>query len=126
LLPRLIEAACASADHSARELMVKCAATHGVNRRDLHFEPEAMLEEHYLLRSATWNMLHVHAAAADTISQATSDLLRLDAAISVATLSRMIGYYKREAVDSGTWPDALAEVIRRWEATVAAPSMAHG
>lgn len=98
----------------ARERAVTLAAAHGEVRRRQDFSAESLLAEYYLLRNAMWNYIDKDVRSHDAVSS----IIRLDAAVSIATLASLAGFHRDEYEQVGLWPGVLTNMLRQWEGTM--------
>ncbi|HEU4997182.1 MAG TPA: hypothetical protein VFT29_20335 [Gemmatimonadaceae bacterium] len=98
----------------AREKSVSLAAAHGEIRRKQEMSAESLLTEYYLLRNAMWNHIDKDVRTPDAVSS----IIRLDAAVSIATLASLAGYHRDEYEQVGLWPGVLTNMVKQWEASL--------
>jgi hypothetical protein len=104
----LIEAAiCSPGDRELHRQHVGAAAIHGEERRSQGFDQELLLTEYYLMREAIWRILRRHGSHA----RRTEAILRIDAALNLATRASLAGYHRSEYQNAGKWPQALDELV---------------
>lgn len=111
LILGLVEAAvCEPRDLAARRACLWAAAEHGAVRRAQCTGHEVVFGEYHLLRRVLWQ----HLAAVETPparDAATAAILRIDAAIAVATRASLLGYYRPEMQANGEWPARLETLV---------------
>ncbi|HEY9225389.1 MAG TPA: hypothetical protein VIP11_02000 [Gemmatimonadaceae bacterium] len=107
---------CQAGSHDARRTVVERGTIHGEHRRAHGFSVEDMFEEAALLRRATWNFL-TNKVESVTESGIVGEILRLDAAISVATLAGMAGFHKVELERANRWDSIVDRLLAHWEET---------
>lgn len=117
-LPRVVLAMvraslCSPSDSATLREHVWAAAEHGATRREQAFPQELVFTEYYLLREAIWRYLQKVAP----VSEATSAILRLDHAITLATRASIQGYHRRELTRMGRWPAAIDAIAAEAVAT---------
>jgi hypothetical protein len=107
---------CEHGSHIARRKVVEQATIHGQSRRANGLSLEIILREQSYLRAATWKFL---TGQVDWEHESTiiSEILRLDAAISVATLASFVGFHRREVEGNREWNRAVDELVENWEHT---------
>jgi len=120
-LPPLLHAmidgvVCGTGSHDARRRVVEWAIRHGSSRRTLGLPLETIFEEYYQLRTATWHLLTTRAGA-KLASGVVGEILRLDAAIGVATLASLRGYHRLEVEKTREWDQVIDDLVREWEHT---------
>ncbi len=104
----LIEAAiCSPGDRELHRRQVAAAADHGEQRCSQGFAQELVLTEYYLMREAIWRILRRHRSH----SRRTEAILRIDAAMNLATRASLAGYHRSEYEKAGKWPRALDELV---------------
>lgn len=118
LILGLVEAAiCEPRDLQARRQCVHAAAEHGVVRRAQRMEQDVVFVEYHLLRRVLWR--HIATPSRDP-KHVTLAILRIDAAISVATRASLLGYHRAELEERGEWPRRIAALVDEPEFTFAA------
>jgi hypothetical protein len=118
-LPPLLRAmiagvVCGRGSHVARQEVVDKAIIHGEHRRARGLTVEIILEEQSQLRTATWHFLTAKVDAVAT-SGVVEEILRLDAAIGVATLASIRGFHRPEIERTRDWQQVISELLRDWE-----------
>jgi hypothetical protein len=104
----LIEAAvCGPEEREMHRRKVWAAAEHGHQRREQGFPQELLLTEYYLMREAIWRVLKGEHSHEDR----TTAILRIDAALNLATRGSLAGYHREEYEKAGKWPGALEELV---------------
>jgi hypothetical protein len=98
----------------ARERSINLAAAHGQARRQQNIPAETLLQEYYLLRNAMWNHIDKDVRGQDAVTS----IIRLDAAVSIATLASLAGYHKDEYEQVGLWPGVLTNMVKQWEGSL--------
>ena len=101
-------------DHPSKEATVELAAIHGATRRKQGFTPDLVLQEYYLMRNATWKFINTDATHHDAVAS----IIRLDAAISIATLACLAGFHRDSYEKAGKWPAVLKKMVTDWERTI--------
>ena len=109
LLYAIIDAALCDENEPARRRVISEAYRHGVHRRQNAFDGESMLKEYRLLRAAIWERTQ---ARADH-TRATKGILRIDRAISAATVAGMIGFHCQDSSDE-VGADVMTALLARW------------
>ena len=120
-LPPLLHAmidgvVCGSGSHDARRKVVEAAIRHGSDRRAQGVPLDSIFEEYYQLRTATWHLLTTRAGA-ELGQGVVAEILRLDAAIGVATLASLRGYHRFEFEKTREWGQVIDDLVRDWEHT---------
>jgi hypothetical protein len=124
-LPPLLHAmidgvVCGSGSHEARRKVVQSAVRHGSHRRALGVPLDTIFEEYYQLRTATWHLLTTRAGA--QLGQGiVGEILRLDAAIGIATLASLRGYHRPEVEKTREWKEVIDGLVEDWEQTSLTP-----
>ena len=124
-LPPLLHAmidgvVCGTGSHDARRKVVASAIRHGSHRRALGVPLDTIFEEYYQLRTATWHLLTTRAGA-ELASGIVAEILRLDAAIGVATLASLSGYHRLEVEKTREWDQVIDDLVKEWEHTSLTP-----
>ena len=109
LPPLLMELLSSDDDWNSREL-IQQAVTHGSDRREQLFPPDAILEEYHLLRFAIWEAMSADAAAGEMLAP----ILAVDNRISATTLASLHALYRAEPAGA-PWSDMVDELVARWE-----------
>lgn len=94
----------------ARQL-VWTAAKHGQDRREDGFDESLLHTEYLLLRRTLWSYLKGEFRAEPT---ALDSILRIDAAITLASSGSLLGYHRGTLEKAGRWPDGIETVVRDW------------
>jgi hypothetical protein len=125
LLRELLRAALCGREAAPRayRAMVESAVEHGRQRRGQGFAHDLILSEYYLLREAVRRHLARTRAGG---RGAVGDLLRVDAAISVATHASVLGYHRAEIEALGRWPAVIEGVAGEWRLVVPADGLGRG
>ena len=116
LIVGLVEASlCNPFEVESHRLKIKAAIKHGRSRFEDGFPENLILEEYDLLHAAIWR--YVREKFNDS-ERATDAMLRIDAAITLATQGSLYGYHtaRSEARDGVSEPEAvdnLEEVVER-------------
>jgi hypothetical protein len=105
---------CNHGSHEARRNVIEKALVHGAHRRAHGLTVEIILEEQAELRTATWHFLTGKVDSVAT-SGILGEILRLDAAVSVATLASITGFHRAEVERTGEWNDTVAKLLKNWE-----------
>lgn len=113
LLSATFEAAICEGGHAARRRTIELSTKHGSTRRRQGFSPEEMLNEYYLLRNATWAFIHTDVEHHDAVR----GIIRLDAALSVATLGSLAGFHREDYERVGKWSRIVDDLVQDWEGT---------
>ena len=96
-------------ERTHRAEMIRDAATHGEERRAQGYDEEIILEEYYLIRDLLWTELRARLAPGD----AAPIIIRVDAALSLASAACLRGMH-REALEAvGQWPGVLDVLVQR-------------
>ena len=96
-------------ERTHRAEMIRDAATHGEERRAQGYDEEIILEEYYLLRDLLWTELRARLPAAE----AAPIIVRVDAALSLASAACLRGMHREALEASGQWPIALDALVQR-------------
>ena len=87
------------------EELVVAGVKHGRARFEQRFPQALLFTEYHLLRTALWRYLRArHANAADA-------MIRIDAAITIATSASLLGFHRDELEASGKWPGVVQALI---------------
>lgn len=92
-----------------RAEMIRDAAMHGEERRAQGYDEEIILEEYYLLRDLLWSELR---ARLET-GEAAPIIIRVDAALSLASAACLRGMHREALEAAGKWPEALDVLVQR-------------
>ena len=87
------------------EALVAAAAKHGRTRFEQGFDQALLFTEYHLIRTALWHYIR------SKYSQAADTMLRIDAAITVATSASLFGFHRDELETSGQWPAVVQALI---------------
>jgi hypothetical protein len=110
LLESLFRAVYEETDHRTyRAEMIRDAATHGEERRAQGYDEEIILEEYYLIRDLLWTELRARLAPGD----AAPIIIRVDAALSLASAACLRGMHREALEAAGQWPRALDVLVER-------------
>ena len=105
----LVDAALGEGDRrEARLNKVREAAKHGQDRMEMGFAEHVLFLEYYLLRQSLWHFVEQHHSGS-----ATNVIMRLDAAITLATTASLRGYHKATFESRGEWPQAVEQLADR-------------
>lgn len=120
-LPPLLSAmidgvVCGNGSHQARRKVVEAAILHGAHRRSLDLPMDIIFDEYYHLRTATWHLLTTRAGSR-LGSGIVAEILRLDAAIGVATLASLRGFHRLEVEQTRQWEQVISDLVNDWENT---------
>jgi hypothetical protein len=120
-LPPLLHAmidgvVCGNGSHDARRKVIESGIRHGSHRRALGVPLDTIFEEYYQLRTATWHLLTTRAGA-ELGPRVVAEILRLDAAIGVATLASLRGYHRLEFEKTREWDQVIDDLVKDWEHT---------
>ncbi len=107
---------CGDASHAARKDVVQQALIHGANRRTHGLSVDIVLEEQSELRAAAWRFLTDSAQPA-TLSEVLAEILRLDSAISIATLASLTGFHRAELERTQDWGAIVENLVDSWDRT---------
>jgi hypothetical protein len=115
LLTAMIEGVvCGSGSHEARRRVVEQGVLHGTHRRAAGLSVDDIYEEASHLRSATWHLLT--AETRDEIGvDAFIEIIRFDAAISVATLASFTGFHRSAMGEEQDWAAIIDRLLANWE-----------
>jgi hypothetical protein len=117
LLRAMIEGVlCLGGSHPARERVVEQAILHGAHRRRHGLSIDNILEEQAQLRQATWRFLTDKTESVAN-SEIVTEIVRLDAAISVATLASLTGFHQMEIERTREWDEVVDKLVKNWEQT---------
>jgi hypothetical protein len=87
---------------------VNAASAHGEHRRRQGIPEHLLFTEFHLLRQEIWQ----HLVSAHPPSEAaTGAMLRIDAAISLATNASMWGYHREEIEAMGKWEEGMERIV---------------
>lgn len=86
----------------------RCAAEIGRRRRDDGVPREALFGDFHLLRQATWEAIRQRLPG----EEASTVILRIDAAITVCTRAALLGYHRPELEPERRWQDLLEQATR--------------
>ena len=98
-----------TANRTYRAAMIRDAAAHGEERRAQGYDEEIILEEYYLIRELLWTELRARLPAAD----AAPIIVRVDAALSLASAACLRGMHRTSLEATGKWPGALEALVHR-------------
>jgi len=120
-LPPLLHAmidgvVCGRGSPEARRKVVEAAIHHGAHRRALGLPMDTIFDEYYMLRTATWHLLTTRAGT-KLGAGIVAEILRLDAAIGVATLASLRGYHRLEVEKTREWDQVISDLVNDWENT---------
>lgn len=105
----LVEASlCTPADIESHRQNVSAAVEHGEHRRSQEIPESLIFTEYHLLRQAIWYHLVEVFGASDRTAAA---IMRIDAAITVATNASMWGYHRREIESLGKWDAGIERIV---------------
>src|SRR5262245_32751701 len=111
LLRAMIEGAvCGPGSHEARLHVVESAIKHGEQRRAVGFPLEAIFDEHSFLRMATWRFL-TRETKSLSHSGIVAEIIRLDAAIGIATLASLRGFHRAEFERIRDWNGVISDLV---------------
>lgn len=96
-------------ERTHRAEMIRNAATHGEERRAQGYDEEIILEEYYLIRDLLWTELRARLPA----GEATPIIIRVDAALSLASAACLRGMHRQALEAAGQWPAVLDALVRR-------------
>jgi hypothetical protein len=97
-----------STDAFAVERLVRTAAAHGEQRRAQGASDDALLREYHALRAALWRLLN----RAPSRGPATMGVVvRVDAAIGVATTVALRGFHRSELASGTSWEADLLQQV---------------
>ena len=117
LLRAMIDAViCGTGSHEARVLVVQSGILHGAHRRASGLNVEVILDEYYFLRNATWKLLSGRLGTRLDY-QIVAEILRLDAAIVMATLASLRGFHRIEVERTREWEQVIEDLVADWENT---------
>jgi hypothetical protein len=117
LLRAMIEGVvCHGGSHEARQRVVEQAILHGAHRRRHGLSLDNILEEQAQLRQATWRFL-TEKAESIVNSTIVTEIVRLDGAISVATIASLSGFHQAEIERTREWDEVIARLVENWEQT---------
>ena len=117
LLRAMIDAViCGRGSHDARRRVVESGIIHGGHRRANDLTVEVILDEYYYLRNATWGFLQSRLGTR-LDSEIVAEILRLDAAIVMATLSSLRGFHRIEVERTREWNQVIEDLVVDWENT---------
>jgi hypothetical protein len=108
-LPDLISAIadtalCTLFGETERNALVWVAVEHGRQRRSHGYQDDLLYREYSLLRRALWHVIRHRFARTGLASEA---VIRVDAAITLATGGSLRGYYQQTLEATGDWPAAV-------------------
>ena len=92
--------------HDPRPLL-EAATSHGVQRRELRFDYDHVMEESALLRRALWEH-------AQPYRDEYHEMVRVDSALTLALMASLHGYAKPELDSRGEWESAIERLISDW------------
>jgi hypothetical protein len=105
----LADAALADGDSDdARRRLAWAAVEHGGQRRRCGFAENLIHTEYYLLRRTLWTYLREQFPATPGTVEA---ILRIDAAITLASSASLLGYHRDALERAGRWPDGVQKVL---------------
>jgi hypothetical protein len=105
----LVEASiCNPSDERAHRQSVSAACSHGTSRRQQGIPEHLMFTEYHLLRQAIWHELNRSFSPVET----THAIMRIDAAVTLATNASMWGYHRAEIEAMGRWQEGMERIIR--------------
>jgi hypothetical protein len=105
---------CGSGSHEARRRVVEQGILHGAHRRVAGLTIDDVYEEATHLRTATWHLLT--AETSDEFgSEAFIEVIRFDAAISVATLASFTGFHRSAMEEEQDWAAVIDRLLEHWE-----------
>jgi hypothetical protein len=113
-VPDLVEAiagaaVCLPPSRASVLALARAAAAHASRRAIAGAEHSRIMVEYYFLRNAIWAYFgERHAEIDDDDLRA---ILFVDMAISIATRAALLGYYRREFEQQGTWPGVLERLV---------------
>jgi hypothetical protein len=115
LLRAMIEAAaCSPGSHDARRRVVEFALVHGEHRRALELPFDILFDEHSCLRNATWRLL-TDRSGPNLNDSVVAEIVRIDAAVSFATMASLRGYHKSEIETTQDWNEVIDRLVDDWE-----------
>lgn len=117
VLTQLAEAVlCAEPSSESVRALVEAALTHGEHRARLGLPDQVIFVEYDLLRRALWRFLNSDKPATERTARA---ILRMDAAISLATRASIVGLHRRQIEARDEWADVTGRLVREsslaWE-----------
>jgi hypothetical protein len=115
LLHAMIEGVlCAGGSHEARRSVIEQATIHGQHRRSSGLPLEIILDEAAELRAATWRFL---TGRVDSVadSEVLAEIVRFDAAVTVATIASFAGFHRAEHERTRTWKETVDALVTDWE-----------
>ena len=102
----MVDAALGEGDRrEARIRKLREAAKHGEHRMQMGFAEQVLFLEYYLIRQSLWRFVEQHHSGS-----AAQVIMRLDAAITLATVASLRGYHKATFESRGEWPDAVEQL----------------
>lgn len=107
---------CAEPDVESVRALVEAGLTHGEHRAMLGLPDQVIFAEYDLLRRALWRFLSPEEPPTERAGRA---ILRIDAAISLATRASIVGLHRRQIEARGDWPGIVDRLVREsslaWE-----------
>lgn len=101
-----------------RELL-RGAAHHGHTRLEHGLSDSIIFREVYLVRESIWG--YIQENYPDEGETAAEAIIRIDAALSLASKASLRGYYRAAFEARGTWPQVIEQMTSEWNVPPALP-----
>lgn len=101
-----------TADAELCRRMLHTAVRHGEARLSQGFPDSLIYHEYHLLRQAFRSYLREHHDAGDLL--VSEAIIRVDAALSLASKGSLRGYHRSAFQERGRWPQAIEELVGEW------------